>query len=229
MPDTSNAYASINGPFRRKSAGSKHPFPITLYWLTQALKVLRASCDVSGSTVQEAQQVVWRGTHGIMVTESFLRDGGTEPAPLSATRSRDVALEFALKDVESSDKRGTPMLLKIVSPDFMCRLDFFLDKSGLSLNGRFVVLSFRGADLSWLSVYPGEEEVSNRAPPRTSGGLTNSVPLGAVPTRCVPQTNKNNKGSGAGPECVSDDGGSCRYHSHPNVPFLKNTTQKSLV
>ena len=74
--------------------------------------------------MQEAQQVVWRGTHGIMVTESFLRDGGTEPAPLSATRSRDVALEFALKDVESSDKRGTPMLLKIVSPDFMCRLDF---------------------------------------------------------------------------------------------------------
>ena len=67
------------------------------------------------------------------ITEEFIRTGGTkkrtEMACMSTTSSHPVAEEFAESD--------SPLLFKFVSKSFMSH----------------------GADISFLSVYPGEKEV----------------------------------------------------------------------
>jgi hypothetical protein len=81
-------------------------------------------------THEEGQEVVlWRGMRSMRATEAFLRQGGTELAFMSTTTDLRVAVRYAL----SQDS----LLLRIVAPSFM------------SL----------GADLRWLSAFPGEAEV----------------------------------------------------------------------
>ena len=63
------------------------------------------------------------------VAEAFLREGGTELAFMSATTDLRVAVRYSLS--------RHSLLLRIVAPNFM------------SL----------GADLQWLSAFPGEAEV----------------------------------------------------------------------
>lgn len=80
-------------------------------------------------TLRNTSQVYWRGMKNLQITEEFLKTGGTEMACMSTTSSRKVAEEFALSD--------SPLLFKFVSKSFMSH----------------------GADISFLSVYPGEKEV----------------------------------------------------------------------
>jgi hypothetical protein len=122
-----------------------YKFPVSIFWLTHALKILRVanaaglaggSGGPSGGLVQHeatAPQVSWRGLAKMVVTDAFLMDGGTDHAPLSATLDQGVALAYAIGD----DSRNTPTLLEIYSEDFMSR----------------------GADLAWVSMYPNECEV----------------------------------------------------------------------
>lgn len=62
------------------------------------------------------------------ISDVFMVSGGTEFACMSTTLSKDVAINFA----EST----APMIIKLETKDFMSR----------------------GADISFLSVYPGESE-----------------------------------------------------------------------
>ena len=78
---------------------------------------------------EEQEVVVWRGMRNLRATEAFMREGGTELAFMSTTTDLAVAVRYALS--------RHSLLLRIVAPSFM------------SL----------GADLRWLSAFPGEAEV----------------------------------------------------------------------
>ena len=78
---------------------------------------------------QQREVVLWRGMRSRRVSEAFLREGGTELAFMSATTDLRVAVRYSLS--------RHSLLLRIVAPGFM------------SL----------GADLAWLSAFPGEAEV----------------------------------------------------------------------
>jgi hypothetical protein len=77
----------------------------------------------------EAVVPLWRGMRNVRVTPEFMRQGGTELAFMSTTTDLRVAVRYALS--------RHSLLFKIVAPNFM------------SL----------GADLQWLSAFPGEAEV----------------------------------------------------------------------
>lgn len=74
-------------------------------------------------------QVYWRGLADLKLDTEFLQAGGTEFACMSTTTNRDVAMEFA--------EGECPLVFKFTTKDFMQR----------------------GADISFLSVYPEEEEI----------------------------------------------------------------------
>ena len=72
--------------------------------------------------------VFWRGMKDLKITDEFLQTGGSEMACMSTTSDQSVAEDFALS--------RSPLLFKFVSKSFMSH----------------------GADISFLSVYPGEKE-----------------------------------------------------------------------
>ena len=73
--------------------------------------------------------VFWRGMKNLQITDEFLQTGGSEMACMSTTSSRKVAQDFALSK--------SPLLFKFMSKSFM----------------------LHGANIGFLSVYPGEKEV----------------------------------------------------------------------
>ena len=73
-------------------------------------------------------RVFWRGMKDLGLTMEFLQKGGTEFACLSTSASKDVAVNFAVS--------ALPLVFKFETTDF----------------------SSRGAEVSFLSVYPHEEE-----------------------------------------------------------------------
>ena len=81
------------------------------------------------SALRNETLVFWRGMKDLQMTDEFMRTGGSEMACMSTTSSRQVAQDFALSQ--------SPLLFKFVSKSFMSH----------------------GADISFLSVYPGEKEV----------------------------------------------------------------------
>jgi hypothetical protein len=70
----------------------------------------------------------WRGMRDLTITQEFLKSGGTEVACMSTSLSWEIAIDFA--------KSSCPLVIKLETKDFMSR----------------------GADISFLSVYPGEAE-----------------------------------------------------------------------
>ncbi len=78
---------------------------------------------------EQQEMVVWRGMRNVRVTDAFMKHGGTELAFMSTTTDLRVAVRYALSPHS--------LLFKIVAPNFM------------SL----------GAELKWLSAFPGEAEV----------------------------------------------------------------------
>jgi len=73
-------------------------------------------------------QDFFRGMKNLTIADEFMKTGGTEFAPMSTSDSLEVAIDFAESDV--------PMIIKLETKDFMSR----------------------GADIAFLSVYPGEAE-----------------------------------------------------------------------
>jgi len=74
-------------------------------------------------------QDLWRGMKDMTISAAFMESGGTEFAFMSTSLARETAIDFAFS--------RAPMIVKFETPDFLSR----------------------GANISWLSVYPGEGEV----------------------------------------------------------------------
>ena len=75
-----------------------------------------------------SMQEYWRGLKDLGLTMEFMQKGGTEFACMSTSASQDVAVNFALS--------ALPLIFKFETKDF----------------------TSRGADISFLSVYPHEKE-----------------------------------------------------------------------
>ena len=138
---TTAAYRSINAPLR---AGELHPFPVTVGYLADGIKRLRAV----NADEEDAQQPrdFWRGMRNLEIPSTFEEDGGTELAPMSTTSDLAVALQY-------SNKAEVRLLFKVHTTSFIDR----------------------GADLQFLSAFPGEVEfvyppLTYLKPTRDDGG-----------------------------------------------------------
>ena len=98
--------------------------------LTEAIKKLRAvPAAVHGSGGEGSVVELWRGLRDAVVPEEFIDGGGTENAPMSTTRSLEVAMRYSAS--------AMPMLMRLKV-------------------GTFMQL---GADLGFVSAFPDENEV----------------------------------------------------------------------
>lgn len=75
------------------------------------------------------QLVLWRGARSMTLSDRFKKEGGTELAFMSTTTDPEVAIRYSLS--------GKSLIFKIVPDNFMSM----------------------GAELQWLSAFPGEAEI----------------------------------------------------------------------
>ena len=125
---TSHSYAAINAALRLHH--QPHPLPSTVMGITSGLKQLRALDAESDKATAVIE--LFRGFTDMQVTEDFMRSGGTELAPMSTTTDLDVACGYALR----KGKTNGALLMKIVTSNNLQR----------------------GADLTFVSMFPGESE-----------------------------------------------------------------------
>ena len=79
--------------------------------------------------VESGETTLWRGMRNLEVADEFMQKGGTELAFMSTTSDLSVAVRYCLSPQS--------LIFKIVSTDFMSM----------------------GADVGWLSAFPGEAEI----------------------------------------------------------------------
>jgi hypothetical protein len=79
--------------------------------------------------VESGETNLWRGMRNLEVADQFMQKGGTELAFMSTTSDLNVAVRYCLSQKS--------LIFKIVSTDFMSM----------------------GADVGWLSAFPGEAEI----------------------------------------------------------------------
>ena len=131
---TTRAFLLINIPLRdlgRHERGEAHPLPVTVAFLAEAIRRLRAV----GAKLANARSpvVLYRGLANRTVPPAFFKEGGTEYAPMSTTNDLSVAVEYSASRMTSRSS----VLLRMVTKSFI----------------------ERGADISYLSAFPGEAEV----------------------------------------------------------------------
>jgi serine/threonine protein kinase len=126
---TSHSFNSINIPMRDTDRKAPHPLPGIVTNIQRGLKKLRA---LGSDDVSSKQTVVlWRGMSYMQLPPKFKDEGGTELAPMSTTTDVSVAISYAVnKDTRSA------LLFR------------FVTRNNLE----------RGADVQWLSMFPGESE-----------------------------------------------------------------------
>ena len=111
---TTAAYKSINDPLRGVGphAGGPHPFPVTVAFLADGIKRLRALA-ADDDDRNEARDF-WRGMRNIEVPSAFTLNGGTEYAPMSTSAELHVALRY-------SDRAERRLLFKVITRGFIDR------------------------------------------------------------------------------------------------------------
>ena len=133
---TTHCFHSINNPLRDVSSQAPHPFPVTVFFLTDAIKRLRAVHAESkrdgdqkrGSKEGQPMLNLWRGMRNLKTGATFHLEGGSELAPMSTTSNLAVAVAYG----QSADT----LLFKIICKNFM----------------------MCGADISYLSCFTNEKE-----------------------------------------------------------------------
>ena len=93
--------------------------------------------------------VLWRGMRGLMPSDKFLKHGGCEIAPMSTTKELSIAVRYAT----AADNEAIPSELTA-----SLRLEK-RRKTALLFRLRIESIMEVGADLSFLSAFPHEEEV----------------------------------------------------------------------
>ena len=139
---TTKAYLSINAPLRDVESSAPHGMPVIVAFISSAVRKLRAvhvrhassrgadGAPGGGGGMGSSERVhLFRGLRDSSVPASFLSLGGTELAPMSTTSELDVAMRY-------SASRNS-VILRLCTDSFMDR----------------------GADISYLSAFPGEKEI----------------------------------------------------------------------
>ena len=129
---TTACFHSINQPLRDLGRTKPHPFATTVFFLTDAIKRLRAVGAATDEAAPDGEtgspRVLWRGMKNVQATMEFAARGGSELAPMSTTTDPVVAVAYG----QSPDS----LLFKIIIKNFMSC----------------------GADISFLSCFPSERE-----------------------------------------------------------------------
>jgi hypothetical protein len=133
---TTNAFQFMNRPLRddeRYERNENCPLPVVTYFAERGIKKMRAlHVPVGGrllAAAADSEVVLWRGMRNLEAADDFMKQGGTELAFMSTTRELSVAVRYCLSNQS--------LLFKIVSDGFMTM----------------------GADVQWLSAFPGEAEI----------------------------------------------------------------------
>ena len=109
--DTTAAYKSLNNPLRDMERTSAHPLAVTVAFLNEGIRRLRA---VNAEKANSHSSIdLWRGMRDLKVADEFLHEGGTEYAPMSTTTDLAVAVKY------STSTR--PLLFKLKTQSFMER------------------------------------------------------------------------------------------------------------
>ena len=100
---TTHLFKYLNGPLRDDSYGHEkkpHPLPITMSYLTEGIKKLRAVYVTQAKEEATSTVRLWRGMRNLDVGDKFLADrrGGTEVAPMSTTTDMSVAVHYGLSE-----------------------------------------------------------------------------------------------------------------------------------
>ena len=123
---TSSSYPCFNKPLRDRQ--KPHPFAMSVYYLADALKKLRA-VGAQIDPEEFTQRIeLWRGMQDLSIDQGeFMSMGGTELAPMSTSRSKSVAFKYAASQY--------PLVFKYLARSLQ-----------------------RGCSIKYLSLYPKEEE-----------------------------------------------------------------------
>lgn len=99
---TTSSYASINEPLRKTPIEQPHPFAVTLFYISEAIKRLRI---VQTETI--FPKTYWRGLKDRKLSEAFFKaNGGTEYGCMSTSALKEIAFDFA--------KSSCPLVFKLV-------------------------------------------------------------------------------------------------------------------
>jgi hypothetical protein len=126
---TTNVFDSINKPLRSKETGPENPHKLPV--TVALLEDAVKKLRVVESEAESSNEAVdlYRGMKGVQVPPEFVEKGGTELAPMSTTLSLETAMAY-------SDSKAA-VLLRLRTKDSLVR----------------------GADISFLSAFPGEKEI----------------------------------------------------------------------
>ena len=106
---TTSSYKCINSPMRTQPPTRPHPFAVTTYFISDAIKKLR--CVAGEQADANSTKTFWRGLKDMTLSMAFLKQGGTECACMSTSSSMDVAVEFSESDC--------PLIFKFQTNSFM--------------------------------------------------------------------------------------------------------------
>ena len=132
---TTAAFVAINTPLRKLNAehnrcAEPHPFPNTVRLIRDGIRQLRTNnAPAQGDRTSGRRTTLYRGFRDMRLSDDFLQRGGSELGTMSTTPSLQVALTYAAST--------SPVLLQLHVRNFL----------------------ERGADISFLSAFPAEEEV----------------------------------------------------------------------
>jgi len=126
---TTAVFKSIVNPLRDASRKDPHRLPCTVHFLNEAIKMLRVVDMRQGRTCECRD--LWRGLKDMQLDSNctFVREGGSESAPMSTTTSLPVAVRYSAS--------AAPMLMRLLTSSSLVR----------------------GADVSFLSAFPAEAEI----------------------------------------------------------------------
>jgi len=145
---TSGSFPRFNKPLRLGL--TPHPFKMTLYYLDEALRKLRAVEATKDRAAYMAVKELYRGMKDMNLdADKFQMYGGTEMACMSTTATKAVALKYASSTV--------PLLFRYKTRG-----------------------NSRGVSIQFLSMFPGEDEylyppltlLASDGPPVTEDGVT---------------------------------------------------------
>jgi hypothetical protein len=110
---TTKAFLLINNPLRdgRHKRGEAHPLPVTVAFLAEAIRRLRAVGAKQANA--HSPVVLYRGLTDRTVPPAFFKEGGTEYAPMSTTNDLSVAVRYSAS--------RSSVLLRMVTKSFIER------------------------------------------------------------------------------------------------------------
>jgi len=127
---TSHSFTAINQSLRDRTRDTPHPLPGVTINIENGLKLMRALDARDETATQET--IFYRGFTDMKVAEEFMKRGGAEFAPMSTTKSPTVAAGYAVRKGETDGS----LIMRI--------------RTSNNLE--------RGAALTWLSLFPDEDE-----------------------------------------------------------------------